>query len=275
MRYAQGRESTLGGVTLPSRESELQPLVGLLVPADPCPPDLTRAFAQAAQSVLDLRPQTVIAISAAWRTRGFVVDSGALRRSLELPTDRELAQRIVDEANDAGLPSAQDTFQPDDATLPALMRLLPQQTALVMLGVPLASPSLLQEFGQAATRAARELDRRVLTLAVGALTHHHSAAPDDPAIGTFTTLVLEHLRRGEGDRLFEIDGALWVAARPEADLGHLAVLLGATGPDAQGETLAVEATGGMRSAVVQLRAQPAGPWTLDMPWDDTQRAGGI
>lgn len=253
-------------------------MVGLLVPADPCPAPLAAAFAQAAQTLAGSAPQTVVAISAAWRTRAFTVGGGLPLLSDATPSalasDAELALRIVEEALDAGLPATLEPSGPDSTALPVLLRLMPESARLVVLGVPLASPALLQEFGQAATRAARELGRRVLTVAVGGLTRHHNAAPDDGSVQAFTDLVLAHLARGEGDRLFEIDGALWVAARPEADLGHLAVLLGATGPDAEGETLAVEQEGGSRSAVVQLYA-PAGPfWLPDPPFGDSPRAGG-
>lgn len=254
-------------------------MVGLLVPADPCPPVLTKSFAEAAQTVSILRPQTVVAVSAAWRTRGFSVGAGLPLHAdglpAEFPPDQQLVERIIEEAISAGLPAATEPCLSDSATLPALMRLLPERTGLVMLGVPLASPALLQEFGQAAARAARELGRNILTIAVGGITHHHNADPDDPAIGTFVDLVLAHLQQGEGDRLFEIDGATWISARPDADLGHLAVLLGATGPDAEGETLGVERRGGIRSAVVQLRGTVSPPWLSPSEWSDTQRAGGL
>lgn len=251
----------------------------MLVPADPCPPALTKACAHAAQTISTLRPQTVIAVSAAWRTRSFSVGAGLPTREdglpAEFPPDQQLVERIVEEAISAGLPASTEPCLSDSATLPALMRLLPERTGLVMLGVPLASPALLQEFGQAAARAGRELGRSILTIAVGGLTHHHNANPDDPAIGTFVDLVLGHLQRGEGDRLFEIDGAAWIAAHPDADLGHLAVLLGATGPDAEGETLGVEGEGGIRSAVVQLRGTVPPPWLAQSGWNDTQRVGGL
>lgn len=252
--------------------------MGLLLPAEPCPPGLVPAFARAAQTLAAAAPQTVIAISSAWRTRAFAVGGGFSLGPDGTPSglrpDPDLAARIVEEARDAGLPAAQEPCSPDSAALPVLLRLLPERTRVVMLGVALASPALLQEFGQAATRAAREMGRHVLTVAVGGLTRHHNAAPGDEAVAAFSERILGHLARGEGDRIFEVDGALWVAARPEADLGHLAVLLGATGPDAEGETLGLERTGGSRSAVVQLRA-PLGPlWLPDAPFGDSQRAGG-
>lgn len=93
----------------------------------------------------------------------------------------------------------------------------------------------------------------MVVICVGAIAHDHQAEHDrrdNPSVRQFGELVLRRLQANDGEGLFDIDGGLWVQAHPETDLCHLAMLLGATGVDAECEVLGQWTSPGQFSAAV-------------------------
>jgi aromatic ring-opening dioxygenase catalytic subunit (LigB family) len=251
----------------------MRDLLALLVPPDIQPGTPVAAGVERAQAVLAAaRPETLVVIDAGWRPRAFAVataptiqDEAVLYRGRGAP---ELARTLIDTAISFGLPAFAEDAPLTPHAASVLQQLWPAPDVPVLsLGVAMAAPSLLQEFGQAIAAAARKVGVHAVAVCVGAIAHDHQAEHDrraNAAVRRFGEQVLERLARSCGEDLFDIDGALWVQAHPETDLCHLAMLLGTTGIDAECEVLGSFSGPGLFTAAVAFyRAQGlplGGPW---------------
>ena len=237
----------------------MRDLVALLVPPEISGDKSLADSIQNAQSLLAAaRPDLLVAIDAGWRSRAFAVGrvepprgAGGLYRNPSVPA---MAQTLIDTAIAFGLPAFAEDAPLTPETTTVLRQLWPAEDLPVLaLGVATASPALLQEFGQAIAASGQRLGLRVVTICVGAIARDHQADHDrreNPAVRKFGDEVLARLARSGGEELFEIDGGLWVQAHPETDLGHLALLLGTTGVEAECEVLGRSAGPGVFSATV-------------------------
>ena len=257
----------------------MQDLLGLLVPSEIPPRSaLSGALGAASGAVREAHPASLVVIDASWRPRTFAVPN--LQRLSDAtghdigPVDVELADLLHETAIDYGLPSTREGAPLSAGAAAALHALTPQSgLPVLLLGVPTASPALLHEFGQALRQSAQELGRRIVAVAVGALARdlqaQHGGA-ENPAVSRFGKEVLERLHSGSAEQIFEIDGALWIQARPETELGHLSLLLGYTTPDAQVEVLGSGEEPGVFSALLAFRAPQSLPPLGQGPWAETQ-----
>ncbi len=257
----------------------MRELLALLVPRE-VPADKARAagFEKAQMLLAAARPDAIVVIDAGWRPRAFAVgrsgtvaDSDGLYRAQGADN---LAAALIDTAMEFGLPAFAEQAALSPHAAAVLQELWPAADVPILpLGVATASPSLLQEFGQAIAAAGRRLGLRVVAVAIGAIAHDHQAEHDqreNPSVRRFGDLVLERLEQSCGGDLFDIDGALWVQAQPETDLCHLALLLGTTGVDAECEVLGRwEGPGLFAAAVAFYRAETL-PFRATAGWDATE-----
>jgi len=253
----------------------MRDLLALLLPPDlPAGADAA-PLAQAQALLAAARPDVLVLLDAAWRPKGFAVgtgdqvaDTGGTYRA---QGERSLAHALIDTAISYGLPSFAEEVPLTAHAAAMLERLWPARDLPVLpLGVATASPSLLQEFGHAIAASARDAGRRAVTLCLGAIAHDHQAEHDgrqNPATERFGGLVLEHLARSGGEELFDIEGGLWLQAHPEADLCHLALLLGVTGVDAECEVLGRWRSPGIFSAAVAFYRAQALRLGAALPWE--------
>ncbi|MDA8345996.1 MAG: hypothetical protein M0Z66_11000 [Thermaerobacter sp.] len=257
----------------------MQDLLGILVPSEFRPnTPLAAAVGHASSLVRDAQPASLVLIDTSWRPRAFAVPQAATLSDASggfgSPADDELAALLYETAIDYGLPATRDAAPLSSGAAAALHALSPRTgIPALLLGVPTASPALLHEFGQALRHSASELGRRIVAVAVGALARDLQAqhgGTDNPAVGRFGEEVLARLGGGSAEQIFEIDGALWIQARPESELGHLTLLLGYTTPDAQVEVLGSEQAPGVFSAVLAFRAPEQLPMIGQGPFADTQ-----
>ena len=256
----------------------MRDLLALLVPSEVPPGTPLATGVERAQALLAAaRPEVLVVIDAGWRPRAFAV-AAAYRVQDEAGSYQgrgapEFAQALIGTAISFGLPAfAEDApLTPHAAAM--LQQLWPAQDVPVLsLGVAMAAPSLLQEFGQAIAAAGRKLGVQAVSLCIGAVARDHQAEHDrreNPAVRRFGELVLERLARSGGEELFDIDGALWVQARPETDLCHLAMLLGTTGVDAECEVLGSFAGPGLFSAALAFFRAQGLPLAASWEWDAT------
>lgn len=256
----------------------MRDLVALLVPSEVPPGTPLAAGIERAQALLAAaRPDVLVIIDAGWRPRAFAVaasrtvqDQSGLYRSQGAP---EMAQALIDTAISYGLPAfAEDAPLTFHAAAMAQQLWPAHDVPVLALGVALAAPSLLQEFGQAVAAAGRKLGLRAISVCIGTIAHDHQAEHDrreNPAVRRFGELVLERLARSGGEELFDIDGGLWVQARPETDLCHLALLLGTTGVDAECEVLGSLSGPGLFSAAVAFFRGQGLPLAATREWDAT------
>ena len=259
-------------------------LLALLVPREVAADQALAAGLEKAQMLLAAaRPDAIVVIDAGWRPRAFAVggsgpvaDPDGLYRAQGAD---KLAAVLIDTAMEFGLPAfaEQAALSPHAAAM--LQELWPAADVPILpLGVATASPSLLQEFGQAIAAAARRLGLRVVAVSIGAIARDHQAEHDrreNPSVRRFGDLVLERLEQSCGLDLFDIDGALWVQAHPETDLCHLALLLGTTGVDAECEVLARSVGPGLYSAAVAFYRAESLPLGTSPEWDATDHAKPI
>ncbi len=256
----------------------MRDLLALLVP-----PEISadKSFAESiekAQSLLAAaQPDVLVAIDAGWRPRAFAVGglqpprgAGGLYRSQAVPA---MAQALIDTAIDFGLPAFAEDAPLTRETAAALQQLWPaEDLPILALGVATASPSLLQEFGQAIAAAGQRLGLKVVAICVGAIARDHQAEHDrreNPAVRQFGEQVLERLARSGGEEVFDIDGGLWVQAHPETELGHLALLLGTTGVEAECEVLGSWAGPGVFAATVAFYRAEGFQLAATRDWDAT------
>ncbi len=254
-------------------------LLGLLVPPAFRPQTpLAAAVGTASGAVRAADPSTLVLIDTDWRPRAFAVPKVSslsdASGQFTAPVDAELAALWHETAIAFGLPSTHESAPLSAGAAAALQALAPRHDLpAVMVGVPTASPSLLNEFGQALRSCASDLGRRIVAVAVGALARDLQAqhgGQENPAVPRFGKEVLARLRSGSAEQIFDIDGGLWIQAHPEAELGHLSLLLGFTTPDARVEVLGSEEAPGVFSAVLALRAPEALPPIGGGPWAATQ-----
>lgn len=259
----------------------MQDLLGLLAPAEFRPgTPLADAVGRASAALRDAGPMALVLIDTAWRPRTFAIPAAAILSdgtgAFHCPLDSELASVLHETAIEYGLPSVREEMALSPGAAAALQALSPSiDLPIVPLGVPTASPGLLHEFGQALHQSAERTGRRVVAIAVGALARDLQAlhgGTENPAVGRFGREVLSRLDQGSAEQLFEIDGALWIAARPETDLGHLSLLLGYTTPDAKVEVLGSEEQPGLFSAMLAFFAPEHLPPLGGSGWADAQRA---
>lgn len=258
----------------------MRDLVALLVPAE-IPPDAPLADGiEKAQALLAAaRPDVLVAIDAGWRPRAFAVGGTRVlgERGGPYLTQGALAlpAALIDTAIAFGLPAFAEEAPLTAKAAAMLQQLWPAEDVPVLpLGVATASPSLLQEFGQAIAAAGLKLGLRAVVICIGAIAHDHQAEHDrreNPAVRRFGELVLERLARSGGEELFDIDGGLWVQAHPETDLCHLALLLGTTGVDTECEVLGSWTGPGLFSAAVAFFRSQGIPLAAARAWDATER----
>ncbi len=254
----------------------MRDLLALLVPSEvPRDTQLSVGVEKAQALLAAARPDVLVAIDALWRPRAFAVggtkppgNQGGLYRRLGAPA---MAESLIDTAISFGLPAFAEEAPLTPEAAAMLRHLWPaEDVPLLPLGVATASPGLLQEFGQAIAAAGQRLGLRIVTVCIGAIAHDHQAEHDqreNPSVRRFGDLVLEHLVRSCGEDLFDIDGGLWVQAHPETDLGHLALLLGTTGVDAECEVLGSWAGHGLFSAAVAFYRAQGLPIAATREWD--------
>ncbi len=257
----------------------MEDLLGLLVPPEFRPGSaLAEAVGRASGAVRTADPGTLVVIDTAWRPRTFAVPRSVHisdeRGSFSAQADQELADLLHETAIEYGLPSTRETAPLSTGAAAALQALLTRHDLpTLVLGVPTASPPLLNEFGQALRASAQDLGRRIVTVAVGALARDEQAqhgGQENPAVSRFGREVLSHLDQGRAEQIYEIDGALWIQAHPETELGHLSMLFGFTTPDARVEVLGSEEAPGVFSAVLAFRApEPLPPFSAG-GWNSTQ-----
>lgn len=247
-------------------------LLALLIPAENPPgTELQDALVEAQGLLAAARPDLLVTIDAGWRPKAFAVGAGQVTadeaRQYRAPGAPAFATVLIDTAIGYGLPSFAEEAPLTPEVAAVLAALWPAGDVPVLpLGVATASPSLLQEFGQAIAAAGRTLGQRVVALCVGAIARDHQAEHDgreNAAVRRFGELVLERMERSGGEELFDIDGALWVQAHPETDLCHLALLLGATGIDPHCQVLGRHAGPGTFAATVALYRGDALPFGSD------------
>jgi hypothetical protein len=139
-----------------------------------------------------------------------------------------------------------------------LRDLLPSAAETVVCSSPLVSPEALVEIG-AAMAAAVPPGPAGAVVAVG----HLGGPKADPAHrAAFSESVLDLFRQGRGHQLPNLDPTLWLAGRPDHDLAHLFVLLGAAGGTTAAEVLATVDTPAGYAAILALdpaREPPPAP----------------
>ncbi len=256
----------------------MRDLLALLVPPDiPGDRTLVESTERAQALLASARPDLLVAIDALWRPRAFAVgevqpprDASGLYHSHAAP---DMTRTLIDTAIDFGLPAFLEDTPLSPQTAAVLRHLWPAEDLPVLpLGVATASPSLLQEFGQAIAASGQRLGLKVVTVCVGAIARDHQAEHDqreNPAVRRFGQEVLDRLRRSCGEDLFDIEGGLWVQAHPETELGHLALLLGTTGVDAECDILGSWAGMGMFAAAVAFFRGQGIPLAAGRDWEAT------
>lgn len=177
---------------------------------------------------------------------GFPPSAYAIR--YEPSGDPELAGAIAAEASRSGLAArATEAWGLDHGHWVPLVFLRPDGLLPVVgLSVGAGSPADHRRVGAAAARAAKALDRRVVVIGTGSLSHrldritwgqHHP----EPEGEEFDRRVIAALEEGRPGDIEGLDRRLWEAAAPEGDLGPLQVVLGALGVrEVRAELLAYE-----------------------------------
>ena len=165
----------------------------------------------------------------------------------DYPGDKALGEAIVRLAKKAGLRCEGADYQGMSLHYPTLnlMHYLnPERKHRVLsIGVcQTASPERHMEFGAAMAHAVREIDRRVIILAAGGLSHrfwsyddmaHHSST-DPRHISSETNraydeMIIDHLKKGNHSAVIDVVPEFRSKCSPEGFFAHYSMMVGALG----------------------------------------------
>ncbi|MHB1505486.1 MAG: class III extradiol ring-cleavage dioxygenase family protein [Sulfobacillus sp.] len=97
--------------------------------------------------------------------------------------------------------------------------------ALVAVGVPPHTPDRAMAVGEAIAAACATVPGSTALLVTGAITAAHELESEGP-LG-FQQTLRRLLEQAAGPEILNVGAELWIGGRPEAELGHLFVLMGA------------------------------------------------
>jgi len=215
-----------------------------LLPPDPPPASLDAAV-KAVQARLQAARAVVVATTA-WRPVAFefFAPAGDIRA-------QELLAAALDEARKRDLIAHPATEPPSDALAGMLGE------GQVLVGVARQSPDRAASLGEALAAACGRGGRPGAVVAHGWL----GRGPGE-AGAAFDRSLLADLEQG-ADAVSGTDPEMWLAGRPDADLAHLFLILGAAGPGARAEILGYDRSSGEGLAVLDIR--PAALNGLPLP----------
>lgn len=216
-----------------------------LVPPGPDTEGVSDALVEARSDLASLAPDVIVVASSAWRPFHFAVS----------PFESELAAAIAEAARQADLFVEIVAHDLDPGAVAVLGTLFPKTSPpVVAVGVARQSPERTGLFGEAVAQALGAHSRQAALVGVGLL--GRTSSPD--AGRRFDEGVLASLEARQGDRLLTSDPLVWIEGKPDAELGHLFLLLGAAGPGASGHTLGYVRSGDAGRAVVRFEPGTSG-----------------
>ena len=219
-----------------------------LVPPGPGDPDLSEALAQVRRTLGAWAPEVVAVASTAWRPFHFTVASRPGQWA-----DVALVAQTAHAARARDLFVGTESRDVDPGAAAALAALFPVRfPEVVLLGVARQSPERAALMGEAVAAALRATGRRSALIGVGRL----STTGSDESGRCFDEGLLASLEARQADQLTSSDPEIWIEGRPDAELGHLFLLLGASGAFSRGETLGYSRRNGFGQAVVRFDGSP-------------------
>ncbi len=205
-----------------------------LLPPDP-PPASLAPVVKAVHRRLQAA-QAVVVATTAWRPVEFefFAPAGDIRA-------QELLSATLDEARERDLIAHPVAGAPSDDITGVLGE------GQVLVGVARQSPERMASLGEALAAACGRGGRP------GAVIAHGRLGRDPGEAGAaFDRSLLADLEQG-ADAVSGTDPEAWLAGRPDADLAHLFLILGASGPGARAQILGYDRSSGEGLAVLDIR----------------------
>ena len=172
------------------------------------------------------------------------------------PGDPDLARKLVEAGQAAGLPVEEGSHGADHGVTVPLHFLFPAaDVPTVILSVSRRDLEECRTWGAAVGRVLAEEPRPAVLLVSGCLAHDLAAFQSGRPIDTarFDAAVLELLQAGRWAGLEQLDPELLSLGKPEGGLRDLAFLQGALGGGARGDLLAYDGSlPGVGMAVVEF-----------------------
>ena len=218
---------------------------------------LKAATRQALAALAASQVRTVVMVDSTWRspTLDLGTRTEGASRLLVGALKRELAER------DFWPRSAAPAWEQSGRDYLGLLGAAAPE-AVIAIGVPPHAPERTMAVGEAIAAACAEEQASTALVVTGALTR--GGAPSDPAPLAFAQTLRQLLEQGAGSEILNAGGDLWIAGRPDAELAHLFVLLGAA-PAHLATFLAEERSSDASYAVISFAPAPTPPPAPERP----------
>ncbi len=215
------------------------------------PRALETATRQALSALDRSQVDTVVMVDSSWRSRTL---------SVSLPTDpagRHLAEAVRAELAERDFwPGPADPAWEATARRHFAIWQHDAPTALVAVSVPPHTPDRAMAVGEAIAAACATMPGNTALVVTGAITAGHERSSEGP-LG-FEQALRQLLEQAAGPEILNVGAELWIGGRPEAELGHLFVLMGAA-PGRTATYLAEWQSAGAAYAVISFGEAPALP----------------